>query len=91
MPDMSPALSKPPHGAHHIAPDIHGKNFYAIDRQFQDLMALYAPPTSTRSTWSSAPVGKSGGHKTLTALKAKVRAVGVAARPIQRPVGRHAR
>jgi hypothetical protein len=31
-------------GAHHIAPDIHGQNFYAIDRQFQDLMSLYMEP-----------------------------------------------
>src|SRR5580698_7844197 len=44
MPDMSPVLTKPPHGAHHLAPDIHGQNFYAIDRQFQDLMSLYMEP-----------------------------------------------
>ena len=44
MPDMSPILAKPPHGAHHIAPDVHGQNFYAIDRQFQDLMSLYMAP-----------------------------------------------
>ena len=37
MPDMG----LKPHGAHHIAPDIHGQNFYAIDRQFQDLLSLY--------------------------------------------------
>jgi len=37
MPDM-------PHGAHHIANDAHGQNFYAIDRQFQDLMSLYMEP-----------------------------------------------
>lgn len=37
MPDM-------PHGAHHIANDAHGQNFYAIDRQFQDLMQLYMEP-----------------------------------------------
>jgi alkylation response protein AidB-like acyl-CoA dehydrogenase len=29
------------HGAHHIAPDVHGQNFHAIDRQFQDLLSLY--------------------------------------------------
>ncbi|MDP3163692.1 MAG: acyl-CoA dehydrogenase family protein [Reyranella sp.] len=40
MPDM-PHL---PHGAHHIANDAHGQNFYAIDRQFQDLMSLYMEP-----------------------------------------------
>jgi acyl-CoA dehydrogenase len=44
MPDMSPGMTKPAHGAHHIAPDIHGQNFYAIDRQFQDLLALYLEP-----------------------------------------------
>ena len=44
MPDMSPVAVKVPHGAHHIAPDIHGQNFYAIDRQFQDLMSLYMEP-----------------------------------------------
>ena len=33
-----------PHGAHHIANDAHGQNFYAIDRQFQDLMRLYMEP-----------------------------------------------
>jgi len=46
---MSPGMTKPTgdhqaHGAHHIAPDIHGQNFYAIDRQFQDLMSLYLEP-----------------------------------------------
>ncbi|MDP1837376.1 MAG: DNA alkylation response protein, partial [Reyranella sp.] len=40
MPDM-PHL---PHGAHHIANDAHGQNFYAIDRQFQDLMSLHLEP-----------------------------------------------
>ncbi len=33
-----------PHGAHHIAPDVHGQDFYAIDRQFQDLLSLYLEP-----------------------------------------------
>jgi acyl-CoA dehydrogenase len=42
MPDMMP--DRAPHGAHHIAPDVHGRNFYAIDRQFQDLMPLYMDP-----------------------------------------------
>ena len=37
MPDMTLKA----HGAHHIAPDIHGQNFFAIDRQFQDLLSLY--------------------------------------------------
>jgi acyl-CoA dehydrogenase len=40
MPDMQHV----PHGAHHIANDAHGQNFYAIDRQFQDLMRLYMEP-----------------------------------------------
>jgi acyl-CoA dehydrogenase len=45
MPDMpQAAVTKAPHGAHHIAPDIHGQNFYAIDRQFQDLLSLYLEP-----------------------------------------------
>jgi len=29
------------HGAHYIAPDVHGQNFYALDRQFQDVLSLY--------------------------------------------------
>ncbi|MBN9085986.1 MAG: acyl-CoA dehydrogenase family protein [Reyranella sp.] len=36
------------HGAHHIAPDIHGQNFWAIDRQFQDLLSLYMEPALLR-------------------------------------------
>jgi alkylation response protein AidB-like acyl-CoA dehydrogenase len=40
MPDMTLQA----HGAHHIAPDIHGQNFWAIDRQFQDLLSLYMDP-----------------------------------------------
>jgi acyl-CoA dehydrogenase len=40
MPDMSTDVAKSPHGAEHIAPDAHGRNFYAIDRQFQDLLSL---------------------------------------------------
>lgn len=43
-PDMTQDMTKMPHGAHHIAPDIHGQNFYAIDRQFQDLLSLYLEP-----------------------------------------------
>ena len=46
MPDT--ALASPdrqqPHGAHYIAPDAHGQNFFAIDRQFQDLLSLYMEP-----------------------------------------------
>ena len=45
MPDTAlaaPALQ--PHGAHYIAPDAHGQNFFAIDRQFQDLLSLYMEP-----------------------------------------------
>jgi alkylation response protein AidB-like acyl-CoA dehydrogenase len=41
---MSHDLNKGPHGAHHIAADVHGQNFYSIDRQFQDLMRLYMEP-----------------------------------------------
>src|SRR5260370_3028234 len=44
MPDMPTAMAKQPHGAEHIAPDAHGRNFYAIDRQFQDLLSLYLEP-----------------------------------------------
>ncbi len=40
MPDMTLKA----HGAHHIAPDIHGQNFWAIDRQLQDLLSLYMDP-----------------------------------------------
>src|SRR5260370_15741487 len=44
MPDMPTNVIKQPHGAEHIAPDAHGRNFYAIDRQFQDLLSLYLEP-----------------------------------------------
>ena len=44
MPDMNQHLNEGPHGAHHIAADVRGQNFYAIDRQFQDLMRLYMEP-----------------------------------------------
>src|SRR5260370_30945557 len=44
MPDMPTAMAKQPHGAEHIAPDAHGRNFYAVDRQFQDLLSLYLEP-----------------------------------------------
>ena len=48
MPDTTTGLAHPPgneaHGAQYIAPDAHGQNFYAIDRQFQDLMSLYMEP-----------------------------------------------
>src|ERR1700730_4151519 len=37
-------VNQQPHGAEHIAPDAHGRNFYAIDRQFQDLLSLYLEP-----------------------------------------------
>ncbi len=52
MPDMSPDVTqgaKAPHGADHIAPDVHGLNFYAIDRQFQDLLSLYMAPDLRRT------------------------------------------
>jgi alkylation response protein AidB-like acyl-CoA dehydrogenase len=45
MPDT--ALAPPaaqPHGAHHIAADAHGQNFFTIDRQFRDLLTLYMDP-----------------------------------------------
>src|SRR6266404_1255595 len=29
------------HGAHYIAPDVRGQNFYTVDRQFQDVLSLY--------------------------------------------------
>ena len=49
MPDTAQQTAKVPHdfgphGAHYIAPDIHGQNFYALDRQFRDLMSLYMEP-----------------------------------------------
>jgi len=44
MPDMNQRLNEGPHGAHHIAADVRGQNFYAIDRPFQDLMRLYMEP-----------------------------------------------
>jgi len=44
MPDMPTTLAKQPHSAEYIAPDAHGRNFYAIDRQFQDLLSLYLEP-----------------------------------------------
>jgi hypothetical protein len=44
MPDRTHDMNEGPHGAHHIAPDVHGRNFYAIDRQFQDLFSLYLEP-----------------------------------------------
>jgi len=37
MPDMTTAMAQP-HGAQYIAPDAHGRNFYAIERQFQDML-----------------------------------------------------
>ena len=44
MPDVPTTAVNEPHGAQHIAPDAHGQNFYAIDRQFQDLLSLYLEP-----------------------------------------------
>ena len=41
---MTQQAAREPHGAHYIAPDIHGQNFYALDRQFRDLMSLYMEP-----------------------------------------------
>ncbi len=37
-----------PHGAHYIAPDAHGQNFFTIDRQFRDLLSLYMAPALLR-------------------------------------------
>ena len=51
MPDASSAQPKhdqQPHGAHHIAPDIHGRNFYELDRQFRDVLSLYLDPALQR-------------------------------------------
>ncbi|WP_395712618.1 acyl-CoA dehydrogenase family protein [Reyranella sp.] len=44
MPDVTAPLATERFGAHYIAPDAHGLDFYAIDRQFQDLMSLYLEP-----------------------------------------------
>src|ERR1044072_5855645 len=43
MPDMTSNMGQPD-GAQYIAPDAHGRNFYTIDRQFQDLLSLYMEP-----------------------------------------------
>ncbi len=47
MPDMTTAIAQQG-GAQYIAPDAHGRNFYAIDRQFQDLLSLYMEPALLR-------------------------------------------
>lgn len=47
MPDDTtrPRLETPkPFGAHHIAPDCRGMNFYRADRGFRDLLGLYLDP-----------------------------------------------
>jgi alkylation response protein AidB-like acyl-CoA dehydrogenase len=44
MPDVTAPLATERFGAHYIAPDAHGLDFFAIDRQFQDLMSLYLEP-----------------------------------------------
>jgi alkylation response protein AidB-like acyl-CoA dehydrogenase len=44
MPDISTGMARTRHVAEHIAPDAHGQNFYAIDRQFQGLLSLYLEP-----------------------------------------------
>jgi alkylation response protein AidB-like acyl-CoA dehydrogenase len=41
---MANDITKLAHGAHYIAPDIHGQNFFTIDRHFQDLLSLYMEP-----------------------------------------------
>src|SRR5262245_45260826 len=41
---MTTTIVDAAHGAEHIPPDVHGRNFFAIDRQFQDLLALYLEP-----------------------------------------------
>lgn len=50
MPDATTPIDADsgPHGAHHIAPDAHGRNFFAIDRQFHDLLSLYMDPALLR-------------------------------------------
>jgi alkylation response protein AidB-like acyl-CoA dehydrogenase len=48
MPDVSTHMASA-RGAEHIAPDAHGRNFYAIDRQFQDLLSLYMEPALLRA------------------------------------------
>jgi len=45
---MTQQAAREPHGAHYIAPDIHGQNFYALDRQFRDLLSLYMDPALLR-------------------------------------------
>ena len=35
-------------GAHHIAPDCAGQNFYAVDRGLRDLLQLYLEPNDFR-------------------------------------------
>src|SRR5262245_35023547 len=49
MPDIATSLERVPHGAEHIAPDAHGRNVYAIDRQVQDLLSLYMEPDLLRT------------------------------------------
>ena len=45
MPDSPPAAEpRVAHGAHHVAPDASGVNFYRVDRQFRDLLGLYMEP-----------------------------------------------
>ena len=44
MPDVTAPQANERFGAHYIAPDAHGLDFYAIDRQFQGLMSLYLEP-----------------------------------------------
>ena len=62
MPDMTARL--PAHGAHNIAPDVHGQNFYAIDRQLRDLLSLYMPAAQlAEMTPHFERLGELGGNR----------------------------
>ena len=49
MPDTVTGLGRKPHAAEHIPPDAHGRNFFTIDRAFQDLLSLYMEPDLLRA------------------------------------------
>ena len=44
MQDDSARLARKPHGAHHIAPDCAGMDFWQADASFRSLLTLYMPP-----------------------------------------------
>ena len=62
MPDMTHGLNEGPHGAHRFAADVHGQNFYAIDRQFQD----DKPRSVGRISLSNAAISSSLGFSTAS-------------------------